>query len=843
LRNVLYSTDTTWNIYEKKRLTDILQYQLSGNLNNDPELQSITSLAAYFCEAPISVVTLVGQEQIDFLASSGCPFNGTCKENSFCSFAILQEGFFEVRDTYKDNRFTKNVFVDVPENPVRYYGGWPITSPEGNRFGTLCVIDVKPRKLNPKQIDALKTLGNQVMKQLILKKQNKELLAAKLNAEKLYKAKDEFLSNMSHELRTPLNAINGYAEIISKSSLNKEQNEAIEIIRNSSEILISLVNDILDYSKINSEKLKLETIPFELKKTVKLVYDLLHKKALQKNINFEMKFDKKIPTKLKGDKVRINQIIMNLAGNAIKFTEEGCVKIKVKLREETEKNVKLDFSIRDSGIGIPEDKINTIFERFEQAEINTARKFGGTGLGLNISKNLVELHGGELKVKSKLKKGSVFYFTIVYDKLTKDDESLEINLKKISDKNISDINNLNVLVCEDNSVNIKLIKHLFHNKVTSLEIAENGKMAIDILKRKTFDVILMDIHMPLMDGIETTKYIRKNMILNLPIIGFSANVSEKEREMCLKAGMNECINKSFVNHEIYETLYKVITVNKKYKEDLEEDLQENKFIKKKKSKSVTRSIQKKKSESSIILKIVENYKNKLGDFSFIKEGSCSSKNSNRSKILDSLVTTSQKSGSSKSVSYRTLNSSLERIFDNNKKVEMKKSSQMINFRPLQLDTNNKISSIDFDENNNKRIYETKNQNYIRRDQGINDENKLLNIEVINFKSSSDDDSCCDFSKLKSLIHEMKCDETNELNIKQISKESYIIENVDLKKLKEFFGDDELLENDVIESFLKTCPEDFCNLELYIKNKNLSEAKFIIHKMKSPLGMFGLTKII
>jgi signal transduction histidine kinase len=458
-------TTESWQEMEKRRLSDVLEYDMRNHDIDDPGLLAITKLATYICGTPMGFVTLVGQNYVDVLSRVGCDYTGVMRLNSFCTYAIQEDGFFEVEDVSKDSRFNENYYVKTQKTPPQYYGAWPIKSVDGNNLGTLCVVDTKPGKLNDDQIEALKTLREQVTVHLQLRKQNKELMAAKLKAEKLSRAMDEFISNMSHELRTPLNAINGYAHILNKTILTKEQEEAVEIIKNSSDILITLVNDILDFSKINCEKLKLEKIPFKLEKTVKLVYDLLLNKADQKNIILELVYDKNIPKQIMGDKIRINQILINLAGNAIKFTDKGSVKIQVKMKEETKDDISIDFLVKDTGIGINKNNLETIFERFEQAESETCRKYGGSGLGLNISKNLVELHGGKLKVRSVVGEGSEFYFTIKYAKVSESDKIKNFKLR--SKLNLSNITDLKLLVCEDNLINIKLIKKKFENKVLS----------------------------------------------------------------------------------------------------------------------------------------------------------------------------------------------------------------------------------------------------------------------------------------------------------------------------------------------------------------------------------------
>jgi len=489
--------EISWQEKEKRRLSNILEYNLDNFDIDEKGLKAITKLAAIICGTSMSFVTLVGPENVRFLSKFGASSTGVIRLNSFCTIAIEQDEFFEIEDATKDPRFDDNEFVKGQENPFKYYGGYPIMSKKGYKLGSLCVCDLKAHKLNEMQREALKTLSEEVMIHLELRKNNIELKAANELAEKLSKVKDDFVNNISHELRTPLNAIGGYTEILSKTELDSDQKEAIGIIKGSCEILIVLINDILDFSKIQLGKLHLENIPFNLRKTIKIVKDLLNPKAKEKNLKFELLVDEKIPKFILGDKVRINQIIMNLTGNALKSTQEGQVKIDVKQIGETEKKLKILFSVKDTGIGIEEDKLHTIFERFEQAGKDITRKFGGTGLGLNISKNLVELHNSNLDFKSVFGRGSEFFFTIEFDKFM-DQDFDKINKPNAANnehymEKISNIKNLKLLVCEDNTVNIKLIKTIFRNKKINIKIAENGKIAIDLLKKKNhFDLILTD---------------------------------------------------------------------------------------------------------------------------------------------------------------------------------------------------------------------------------------------------------------------------------------------------------------------------------------------------------------
>jgi signal transduction histidine kinase/CheY-like chemotaxis protein len=552
---------------EQRRLQSVLDYDLQNFDIEDKGLKAITTLASIICRTQMSFITLVGSSYVDFLSRVGCMLTGTGRLNSFCDLAIEQDEFFEVCDSTKDIRFEENVFVKGQSSPLKYYGGYPLKSPSGYNLGSLCVCDLNAMKLNEEQILALKTLADQVVVHLELRKHNKLLKAALEKTQKLSRAKDEFVSNMSHELRTPLNAISGFADAVLKSSLDNEQKEALGIIKSSSDILITLINDILDFSKIESGKLGIEKQPFNLRIAMKHVKDLLSQKAKEKGNNLNFYIEESVPENLLGDKVRINQVIVNLVGNALKFTENGLVTLNIFNVSECEKNISLKFSVSDTGIGIPEDKLESIFERFEQAGKETFRKFGGTGLGLNISKNIIALHNGELKVKSVLGKGSEFYFTINYEKVNEVEE-LKNNLEPKNLDKLKTLENIKILICEDNVVNIKLIKNLFKNKLSSIEIAENGKIAISILeKSRDFDVILMDIHMPEMDGLETTKYIRNILKLKIPIIGFTASSSKSERERCLNFGMDDYITKTFISEEFYDQLSRALPLKKKFLED------------------------------------------------------------------------------------------------------------------------------------------------------------------------------------------------------------------------------------------------------------------------------------
>ena len=384
-----------------------------------------------------------------------------------------------------------------------------------------------------------------------------ELINAKNLAEQAVYAKDSFLANMSHEIRTPLNAIIGFTELIAQSNLDATQMDFVNNIQIAGDNLLLIINDILDLSKIESGQLTIENYPFNLKSILKHVYNLLKVKAVENNLEFNLFLDAEMPEFVVGDKGRINQIVMNLAGNAIKFTKEGEVTISVKKTSETAEAYILRFSVKDTGIGIPEDKLITIFDRFTQAEASTTRKFGGTGLGLNIVKQLVELQSGQIQVKSKLGRGSEFYFSLEFKKV---DSSIVETIKE-NNVNKKSLGNLSILLCEDNILNQRLALNVIKKFGFQLDIANNGQEGIDLLEKNKYDLILMDLQMPVKDGYQTTIYIRNELKLDIPIIAMTAHSLIGEQQKCFDIGMNAYVAKPFKQEDLFHEIHAVIEKN------------------------------------------------------------------------------------------------------------------------------------------------------------------------------------------------------------------------------------------------------------------------------------------
>jgi PAS domain S-box-containing protein len=371
-------------------------------------------------------------------------------------------------------------------------------------------------------------------------------------AEESAKSKQRFLSNMSHEIRTPLNSIIGFTNVVLKTELTEKQKEYLNAIKLSSDSLIVLINDILDLAKVDSGKMTFEKTPFKLCESIDSVLYLFQTKLAEKELELVKDFDTTIPKVLVGDPVRLHQIIMNLVSNAIKFTSHGKITVSAKLIDETADKAGLEIKVSDTGIGIPEAKLKTVFSAFQQATTDTARLYGGTGLGLAIVKQLIEAQGGKISVNSEEGKGTTFSFQLNFGKT---EETIKDNKQdhKITDEKIG---NIKVLVSEDIKFNQLLMKTLLEGYGFDLEIAENGKVAIDKLKKDHFDLVLMDLQMPVMDGFAATEYIRKDMHSDIPIIALTADVTTVDVEKCKSAGMNDYISKPVDEKILYNKIVK-----------------------------------------------------------------------------------------------------------------------------------------------------------------------------------------------------------------------------------------------------------------------------------------------
>ena len=463
----------------------------------------------------------------------------------------------QAKKIYKEV-FEKGFVIDYPlvitdgELINVLFNGAVYKDQNGNVVGAVVVArDITEQKRAEKELIEAKTFAE--LASSIAEKTKIMAETATKEANEAVKSKQQFLSNMSHEIRTPMNAIIGFTKVVLKTELTAKQKEYLMAIKMSGDALIVLINDILDLAKVDAGKMTFEKTPFKLKLSIKAMLHLFETKIQEKNLKLVTHYDANIPDVLVGDPVRLHQIILNLVSNAVKFTNVGQITVSVKLVSETDDNVILQFSVKDTGIGINDTKTETIFENFQQATSETSRIFGGTGLGLAIVKQLVEAQNGTISVASTLGKGTTFSFTLDFDK-TNAEAVLEPEISEID----TEIKDTKILVVEDMELNQLLMKTVLDDFGFECEIAANGKIAIEKLEKCTYDIILMDLQMPEMNGFEATEYIRKKLKLNLPIIALTADVTTVDVAKCKAVGMNDYISKPVDERLLYSKLISCI---------------------------------------------------------------------------------------------------------------------------------------------------------------------------------------------------------------------------------------------------------------------------------------------
>jgi PAS domain S-box-containing protein len=462
--------------------------------------------------------------------------------------AVTQTGYSEhellkmrytslVRNDYKQSVyfFFKNIFEDEINDS---YLEFPIVTSNGDEkwIGQkIHLIKVRGK------VKGFQVIARDITHEREFKEQ---LIIAKSNAEKTAETKSRFLANISHEIRTPLNGIIGVVNLLNQTVLSEKQTSYLNAITSSSNQLMGIINDVLDLAKIDADKLELDCTDFNIEDLFQSVVSVFEMKCIEKQINLEWFIDERIPKYLNGDPVRLNQIIYNLLGNAIKFTEKGGILLQVELYNTTNEDVSVLIRISDTGIGMDEQALEKVFDAFTQAEDHMSRKFGGTGLGLTIVKKIVEIHGGQISVKSQPLQGTSFELLLPFKKCK------EIPTFSISKENNfeDELTNLRILLVEDNKVNQMVTKDNLETFHAEVFIAENGKEALEHIENQCFDLILMDMQMPVMDGYQTMMKIRsiKDPIINqIPIIALTANAIDAEIKKCFDCGADDYLSKPF----------------------------------------------------------------------------------------------------------------------------------------------------------------------------------------------------------------------------------------------------------------------------------------------------------
>lgn len=439
-----------------------------------------------------------------------------------------QAGVYEIQMKKKDGSL---IWVLI--------SGAPIVNMDGNTIGSLRIhYDITARKIL-----------------------EQELAKAKVTAEQAQKAEQQFLANMSHEIRTPMNAVIGMTHLLYETSLSDTQKEYIDALRFSADSLMGLISNILDLSKIEAGELEFEERSFNLQHMLKGLQRTFQFKVKDKPVSVDMAIDEQIANLIIGDPTRLNQILTNLLGNASKFTQHGTIGVKAFLTKEVSDKYWIEFQVHDTGIGIPEDKLDMIFENFKQADIKVTRKYGGTGLGLAIVKELVEIQGGSIKAISHPNKGSVFKVILPFD----NSGVKAIEKEEVYEKNNTHFKNLlqqqYILVVEDNDMNQKLITKILDIWECPFDLAVNGREAVDFTMHHKYDLVLMDIHMPEMDGVEATRTIRnsaENINQHVPIIAMTAAALLDEKNRAIKAGMNDYLTKPFSPDLLLDKIGKIM---------------------------------------------------------------------------------------------------------------------------------------------------------------------------------------------------------------------------------------------------------------------------------------------
>jgi two-component system sensor histidine kinase/response regulator len=540
---------------EAERLNALRRYEI---LDTDPEqaYDDITLLASQICGTQVAMISLIDQDRQWFKSKIGTTTTETSRDTAFCSHGILQPEVLVVEDALVDERFAANPQVTGAPR-TRFYAGAPLVTPDGYALGMLCVNGPAARKLSAEQNLGLQALSRQVVALLELRRSVAELALARDAAVEAARSKSQFLANMSHEIRTQMSGVIGMADRLLDTSLDREQRDFVEVIGRSGDLLLTVISDILDFSKIDAGKLIFETLDFELGAVVEGTLDLLAEKAQSKGLELLALVHHTVFTNLRGDAGRLRQILTNILSNAIKFTKQGDVVLRVSPQSETTTSVVLRFEVKDTGIGISTAAQEHLFEAFSQANNSTARKYGGTGLGLAIARQLVGMMQGEIGIESELDKGSTFWFTARFEKQAL---SLRVGESK------QGLAGIRVLIVNDNCSNQILRLHLA-NLGMHFNAASGCAEGLELLQSAAargdpFRLAILDLLTPDIDGLKLARSIKQEPALAaIRLLMLTSPGQRLDMDLFRAVGIGESLVKPINQSRLRDSLVAVLSHN------------------------------------------------------------------------------------------------------------------------------------------------------------------------------------------------------------------------------------------------------------------------------------------
>lgn len=536
-------------------------------LDTPPEerFDRLTKFAAQIFDVPIALVSLVDSNRQWFKSRQGLDATETPRDISFCGHAIMEDKPLVVENALFDDRFADNPLVAGDPN-IRFYAGQPLRANDGNRVGTLCIIDRKPHSLSDGDKQKLELLGHLVENELNmveLIELNNQIQAARDAAETANRAKSAFLANMSHEFRTPMNAILGFTEILEGSIQDTTEREYLNYLKMSARTLLTLINDILDLSKVEAGKLELTYTYTSLSATLEEIEKIFEPKMIEKGLEFKKDIAQDLPDEFFLDEIRLRQILLNLIKNAIKFTDKGCITVSMRHTESGMeiRTTDLLIEVSDTGKGIPQNQQRRIFEAFSQVKDQDSTKYGGTGLGLAISASLANLMGGNISVESEVDKGSTFSVLLPNVKIRKwvshEVQPMEHGIETFVFKPAT------IIIVDDVRLERFLINRFLADFDLTIIDAEHGQQALEFASLYEPDLMILDIRMPVLNGFQTAEIIKKDPKLKqIPIVALTAS-GMRETESEIRLIFDDFLRKPIGKSELINTLSKFLEHTKK----------------------------------------------------------------------------------------------------------------------------------------------------------------------------------------------------------------------------------------------------------------------------------------